>query len=69
VLPQHPAQHSPERTILLAVDQPWKLVTSDLHDRATLPQIVGGNEPHCVGERGTARVEFEEDLPCEAPIM
>jgi hypothetical protein len=33
------------------------------------PQIVGGNEPHGVGERGTARAEFEQDFPCEAPIM
>jgi hypothetical protein len=29
---------------------------------------VRGNEPHGVGERGAARAEFEQDVPCEAPI-
>jgi len=30
---------------------------------------VRGNDLHGVGERGTARAEFEQDIPSEAPIM
>lgn len=30
---------------------------------------MGGYEPHGVGERGAARAEFEQDVPCEAPIV
>jgi len=66
-LPQHPAQHSPERAILLAVDQPWKLVTVRPARSHNAPADRGGQRAALRGWKGALLVSSSKRISHARP--